>query len=123
MPLAAGVTGWRIPLGDGQGLVYGVDGDLVIAGNSVPAVVAVQRPTTPLSSSADFEAGTSGMPGEVTSVVWLDVEQALAAAGKAGALTGADAKDLAQLRPLKSISGWTTGGDTPTFEMFARIAG
>lgn len=123
VPLAAGVTGWRIPVGDGQSLVYGVDGDLVIAGNSVPAVVSVQRPTTPLSSSADFEAGTSGMPGDVTSIMWVNVEQALAAAAKAGALTGADAKDIAQLRPIKSLSGWTTGGDTPTFEMFVRMAG
>ena len=45
------------------------------------------------------------------------------AARKAGALEGADAEDLAQLRPIKSVSGWTTGGDTPTFEVYVRIAG
>ena len=121
VPLAAGVTGWRIPVGDGQSVVYGVDGDLVVVGNSVPAVVAVQRPTTPLSSSADFEAGTSGMPSEVSSLVWVNVDQAIAAARKAGALEGADAKDLAQLRPVKSVSAWTTAGDTPTFEVFVRV--
>lgn len=122
VPLAAGVTGWRIPIGDDQKVVYGVDGNLVIVGSSVPAVVAVQRPTTPLSSSVAFEAGTNGMPGEVTSVVWVNVTEALAAAAKAGALEGADAQDLAQLRPIKSVSGWTIGGDTPTFEVYVRIA-
>lgn len=123
VPLAAGVTGWRIPIDDKQGVVYGVDGDLVIVGNSVPAVVSVQRPTTPLSSSSAFQAGTSGMPSEVTGLMWVNVEEALTAARKAGALEGADAGDLAQLRPVKSVSGWTTGGDTPTFEVFVRIAG
>jgi Protein of unknown function (DUF3352) len=123
VPLAAGVTGWRVPIDGDTGVVYGVDGDLVIVGNSVPAVVSVQRPTTPLSSSAAFQAGTSGMPGDVTGVMWLNVEEALTAARKAGALEGADAKDLAQVRPIKSVSGWTTGGDTPTFEVFVRIAG
>ena len=120
--LAAGVKGWEIPAGQGQSVVYGVDGDLVVVGSSVPAVVAVQRPTSPLSGSADFKAGTNGMPGDVSSLVWVNVDQALTAAQKSGALTGMNAKDLAQLRPVKSVSGWTTAGATPTFEVYVRIA-
>lgn len=123
VPLAAGVTGWKIPLNADQSVVYGVDGNRVIIGSSVPAVAAVQRPTSPLSASSDFQAGTNGMPNDVSGVLWVNVDQALAAAQKAGALTGADAKDLAQLRPVKSVAAWTTGGDTPTFEVFVHIAG
>ncbi len=122
VPLAAGVNGWSIPINKDQSVVYGVDGDLVVVGSSVPAVTAVQRPTSPLSGSADFQAGTSGIPGEVASLVWVNVDEALTAAQKSGALTGMDAKDLAQLRPVKSITGWTTAGDTPTFEVYVRIA-
>ena len=122
VPLAAGVTGWSIPITKDQSVVYGVDGDLAIIGSSVPAVTAVQRPTSPLSSSAAFQAGTSGIPGEVSSLVWVNVDAALAAAQKSGALTGVNAKDLAQLRPVKSVTGWTTAGDTPTFEVYVRIA-
>ena len=122
VPLAGGVEGWSIPITKGQRVVYGVDGNLAIIGSSVPAVTAVQRPTSPLSSSADFQAGTSGIPGEVASLVWVNVDEALAAAQKSGALTGMDAKSLAQLRPVKSVTGWTTAGDTPTFEVYVRIA-
>lgn len=122
-PLAAGVTGWQLPLSPEAGVVYGVDGDLAIVGTSVPAVTAVQRPVSPLSSSAEFTAATSGMPDAVTSLVWLNISEAVEAADKLGALKDAPAESIANLRPLKSITGWTTGGETPTFEVFLKIAG
>ena len=122
-PLAAGVTGWQLPLSPKAGVVYGVDGDLAILGTSVPAVTAVQRPVSPLSSSAAFTAATSGMPDAVTSVLWVNISQAVAAADKLGALKDLPAESVANLRPLKSIAGWTTGGETPTFEVFLKIAG
>jgi hypothetical protein len=121
VPLAAGVQGWRLPLSPEAGVVYGVEGDLALIGTSVPAVTAVQRPTAPLSASADYQAAVSGMPEEVTSVVFLNIEQAVAAAGKLGALDDAPAETLANLRPLKSLTAWSTGGDMPTFEVFLRI--
>lgn len=123
VPLAAGVKGWRLPLSPEASAVYGVDGDLAIIGSSVPAVTAVQRPVSPLSDSAAFTTATDGMPDEVTSLFWLNISQVIDAAGKLGALDDAPAETLANLRPLKSISAWTTGGDTPTFDVFLRIAG
>ena len=87
------------------------------------AVTAVQRPVSPLSGSAEYTAATSGMPDAVTSVVWLNISEAVATAQKLGALDDAPAEALANLRPLKSVTAWTTGGDTPTFEMFLRVAG
>ena len=122
-PLAAGVTGWQLPLSPKAGVVYGVDGNLAILGTSVPAVTAVQRPVSPLSSSAAFTAATSGMPEAVTSVLWVNISQAVAAADKLGALKDLPAESVANLRPLKSIAAWTTGGETPTFEVFLKIAG
>ena len=123
MPLAAGVTGWTIPVGKDQTVVYGVDGNLAVIGSSVPAVTAVQRPTSPLSASADFQAGTSGIPGEVASLVWVNVDEALDGRPEVRRPDGVkDAKDLAQLRPVKSITGWTTAGYTPTFEVYVHIA-
>lgn len=123
VPLAAGVTGWRLPLSPQASAVYGVDGNLAIIGTSVPAVSAVQRPVSPLSDSAAFTTGTSGMPDKVTSVFWLNLSQVVDAADKLGGLKNVPADTRANLRPLKSISAWTTGGDTPTFEVFLRIAG
>ena len=122
VPLAAGIQGWRLPLSPEAGVVYGVDGDLAIVGTSVPAVTAVQRPASPLSASADYQEGVSGMPDSVTSVLWVNIQEAIATADTLGGLDDADAETLANLRPLKSIAAWTTGGDTPTFEVFLRIA-
>ena len=123
VPLAGGVTGWQLPLSPEAGVVYGVDGDLAIIGTSVPAVTAVQRPVSPLSSSADFTAATSGMPDAVTSVLWLNIGEAVEAADKLGVLSDLPAESVANLRPLKSVTAWTTGGETPTFEVFLKIAG
>lgn len=121
VPLAAGVQGWRLPLSPEAGVVYGVEGDLALVGTSVASVAAVQRPAAPLSAAADFQAATSGMPDEVTSVAFVNIEQAVDTARALGALDDASAEDLANLRPLKSLTAWSTGGDTPTFEIFLRL--
>jgi hypothetical protein len=122
VPLAAGVQGWRLPLSPEAGVVYGVDEDLAIVGTNVPAVTAVQRPASPLSASAAYQAGVSGMPDQVTSVLWLNVQELIGTADTFGAFDQEDAETLANLKPVKSIAGWTTGGDTPTFEVFLRLA-
>jgi hypothetical protein len=122
VPLAGGVEGWRLPLSPEAGVVYGVDGGLAIIGSTVPAVTAVQRPVSPLSGSPAYRAGTAGMPDQVSSVFWLNLAQAVELA-RAFSDEPIDPEVLANLRPLKSIAAWTTGGDEPTFELFARIAG
>ena len=50
-------------------------------------------------------------------------QDSIAALDNAGAFDDATPKTLANLRPLKSIAAWTTAGETPTFEVFARIQG
>lgn len=121
VPLAGGVEGWRLPLSPEAGVVYGVDGDLAIIGTSVRAVTAVQRPVAPLASSAAFQEGTAGMPEQVTSVMWVNLQDGVGALRNMGAFEDVDATTLANLRPLRSLAAWTTAGDTPTFEVFLRI--
>jgi hypothetical protein len=122
-PLAAGVQGWELPLSPEAGVVYGVDGDTALIGTSVASVTAVQRPTEPLSATPEFQAATSGMPDEVTSLVFVNAREAVGAARALGALDDAPAQTLANLRPLRSLTAWTTGGETPTFEVFLRVTG
>ncbi len=123
VPLAAGVQGWQLPLSPEAGVVYGVDGDTALIGSSVASVTAVQRPTAPLSGTAEYQAAVSGMPDEVTSLAYVNVSQAVAAAEGLGAFDDAPAETLANLRPVKSLTAWSTGGDTPTFEVYLRITG
>lgn len=121
VPLGGGISGWSLPLSPEAGAVYGVDGDLAVIGTSVPAVTSVQAPVSPLADDADFQAAIEGMPDQVTSLAWLDIPQVIATVQQvdAGAI---EADVLANLRPLKSVSAWTTGGETPTFDVFLRIA-
>ena len=121
VPLAKGVQGWRLPLSPQAGAVYGVDGNLAVIGTSVAAVTAVQSPTSPLAASADFQAATDGMPGTVTSVVWVNLQQGIGALQRFGAFKGAPPETLPNLRPLKSIAAWTTNSGTPTFEMLLTL--
>jgi hypothetical protein len=62
------------------------------------------------------------MPDQVTSVVWVNVQELVKTADTLGAFDASDAKTLANLKPVKSIAAWTTGGGTPTFEVFLRLA-
>lgn len=120
VPLEGGVQGWDLPVSATGGVTYGVDGTTAIIGSSPQVVRQVQRPVQPLSQSADFTAATAGMPNEVTSVVWVNVGEAVRLANALGAFT--DEPDAyANLQKVKSVSGWTTGGDEQTFEIFVRI--
>ena len=121
VPLARGVQGWRLPLSPQAGAVYGVNGNLAVIGTSVAAVTAVQSPTSPLAASAGFQAATEGMPGTVTSVVWVNLQQGIGALQRFGAFEDAPPETLPNLRPLKSIAAWTTNGYTPTFEMLLTL--
>ena len=118
--LANGVTGWQLPLSPKAGVVYGVDGNLAIVGTLPDGVRQIQQPLSPLSQDPDFVAATRGMPDQVTGVLWVNVEEAVNLADAAGAFKG-QPKVLANLRPLKNIVAWSTGGSTPTFEAFATI--
>ena len=125
MPLAGGVQGWRLPLSPEAGVVYGVDGDLAIIGTSVPR----RRPRSSAPSPRcparpPSRQGTAGMPEQVTSVLWINLQDGdRRAATTPAPSTTPTPKTLANLRPLKSIAAWTTAGETPTFEVFARIQG
>jgi hypothetical protein len=121
VPLAGGVEGWRLPLSPEAGVVYGVEGDMAVLGTSAKAVSSVMRPVAPLSGSAAYQEGTAGMPDQVTSVLWVNLEDGVDALRNMGAFEDAPPKTLANLEPLKSIAAWTTSGETPTFEVFARI--
>ncbi len=123
VPLVGGVEGWRLPLSPEAGVVYGVEGDMAVIGTSAKAVSSVMRPVAPLSESAAYQAGTAGMPDQVTSVTWINLEDGIAALRNMGAFEDTPPEALANLAPLKSIAAWTTAGDTPTFEIFARIKG
>ena len=106
-------------------MVYGVDGDLAIIGTSVPAVTAVQRPTSPLSASADFQAGTSGMPDEVTSVMWVNVERGRHG-GRASPAPSTTRRRRGPRQPAPGQERQRRGrpaATRPTFEVFVRIAG
>jgi hypothetical protein len=119
--LANGVSGWQLPLSEHYGVVYGVDGNLAIIGSSVDAVRQVQQPVPPLSENAAFVAATGAMPEQVTGVLWVDVAGAIQLADTLGAFEGKD-ELLDNLRPLKSIAGWTTvDGDVSTFEALLTI--
>ena len=111
VPLAGGVQGWRLPLSPKAGVVYGVDGDLAIVGTSVRAVTSVQRPVAPLSGSAAFQEGTAGMPEQVTSVFWMNLQDGhRAPCARRAPSKDATPETLANLRPLKSLAAWTHRG-------------
>jgi Protein of unknown function (DUF3352) len=120
-PLEGGVQGWDLPVAPTGGVTYGVEGKLAIIGSSPATVRQIQRPASPLSQSAEFTAATAGMPDKVDTLAWINVQKAVALGEASGAFDGASAKDLANLRPIKSVVAWSTGGETPTFEMFVKI--
>jgi hypothetical protein len=123
VPLGGGVQGWRLPLSPEAGVVYGVDGDIAVVASSVQSAGGVLRPVAPLSGAAPFQEATNGMPEQVTSLFWLNLEQGVDALRNAGAFEDAPAGTLANLRPFKSVAAWTTAGEMPTFEVFLGISG
>lgn len=120
--LAGGVRGWQLPGADGVGVTYGVEGDIAFLGTSPAAVRAVQRPVASLEALDAFQQATDGIPERVTSLFWLNAEEAVDAAQRAGAFADAPPEVLPNLRPVKGLAAWTTGGDTPEFEVFVRLA-
>ena len=121
VPLEGGVQGWDLPVSPTGGVTYGVDGNLALLGTSPGAVRAVQRPVQPLSQLAEFTEATADMPDKVTGVVWVNAGEALRLAEASGAYRD-NPEALANARKVKSVVGWSTGGDEPTFEVFLRIA-
>jgi uncharacterized protein DUF3352 len=118
--LGGGLSGWQLPLSPKAGVVYGVDGNLALLGTTPDAVRAVRDPVSPLSQNADYVDATRAMPDQVTSVLWVDVQRAVNLLDAQGAFAGKQ-KLLDNLRPLKSLAAWSTGGDQPTFEAFLAI--
>lgn len=118
--LAGGVTGWDLPISPTGGVTYGVDGDLALIGSNPATVKQVQQPVQPLSQSSDYTAATAGMPDQVTSVMWVNVSDAVRLGNSLGVFKGTP-EAYANWQKVKSISGWTTGGDEPTFEALVRV--
>ena len=120
--LSNGVSGWQSRIQPEVGVVYGVDGNLALIGTQVDAVKQVQAPASKLTDDPAYQAATRQMPSKVDSVLWLNGEELLKALDAAGVLKDAPPADvIANLRPLKSVAAWSTGGDKPTFEAFVTI--
>jgi len=122
---AGGAKGQRIAVGD-SAVAWGVRGDLAVIGNGVPAIAAVLAPRSAadsLAGSPAFTAATQGMPEQVTGLAYVNMRRATAALAASGAFDGKDgARMRAQLRPIRDITAWSTGGETPTVEVFVGMA-
>ena len=121
--LPGGTEGWQLKVDDEFGVVYAVDGDLAVIASTPEAASEVLSPASPLADSAEFTEGTTGMPDSVTSVGWFNAVQIVTTLESAGVFRDAPPEALANLRPVRSMAHWDTGGDEPTFEVFIRIAG
>jgi hypothetical protein len=119
--LANGVSGWQSAITPEAGVVYGVDGNLALIGTRADAVRQVQEPVSKLTDDPAYQAATRQMPSKVDSLLWLNGAELLTALDAAGVLEDAPADVIANLRPLKSLAAWSTGGDKPTFEAFLTI--
>lgn len=118
--LGNGVVGWEGRLGSDVSIVYGVDDRRAMLGTSVDAVRSVQSPGSRLSDDRAFREATDQMPSEVQSLMWIDVESTLKVVDAlAPGQLGAEARE--NLAPLRSVAGWSTAGDRPTFEVFFTI--
>lgn len=119
--LANGVSGWQSAITPEAGVVYGVDGNLALIGTRSHAVKQVQEPVSKLTDDPAYQAATRQMPSKVDSLLWLNGEELLTALDAGGVLKDAPAGVIANLRPLKNLAAWSTGGDKPTFEAFLTI--
>ncbi len=119
--LADGVKGWRAQVDPKADVVYGVDGDLAIIGSDVEAVKRFQRPDSRLTDDPAYQAATDQMPGKVQSLLWLDVSALVDLAEAQGAFKDADPDALPNIRPVKNVAAWSTGGEHPTFEVFFTV--
>lgn len=119
--LANGITGWESAISSDAGAVYGIDGNLALIGTQVDGVKQVQAPASPLSEDPAYQAATRQMPSKVDQVIWVNGESLISTLDALGALKDVPADVLANLRPLKNLAAWSTGGDKPAFELFLTI--
>ena len=119
--LANGVSGWQSAIDPRAGVVYGVDGNLALIGTRPEAIKAVQEPASKLSDDPAFQAATRQMPSKVDSFVWVNGEELLPNLEALGVLKNAPKDTVPNLRPIKNLAAWSTGGDAPTFEAFVTI--
>lgn len=120
--LENGVEGFELPISSQFSVVYGVDGELAIIGSNDQIVRQIQTPGDALPDSETFQAGTEGLPDQISGIVWINAESILEAVEQAGLLDDADAEVIANVEPIKSIAAWGESGDTPSFTLFVRIA-
>jgi hypothetical protein len=118
------VKGQVIPVKD-RSIAWGVRGDTAAIGNGVRAVgsVLAQRPQgESLAANPAFKAATAGMPDQVTGLAYVDMNRATPILAANGAFDGKDGqRRRADLAPVQQIAAWSTGGDTPTVEVFVGL--
>lgn len=119
--LARGVSGWESKVDPKASVVYGVDGNLAIIGSDVEAVKRFQEPGSRLTDDPAYQAATDQMPGKVQSIVWINVAKVLDLVQANGGFGPGDAETLANLRPIRNVAAWSTGGEHPTFEAFVTV--
>lgn len=119
--LANGVKGWESPISPKAGAVYGVDGNTAYVGTAADAIRKVQAPAATLSDDPAFQAATRQMPAKVSGLLWVNGEGLLTTLDALGALKDAPKGTIANVRPLKNLAAWSTGGEKPTFEAFLTI--
>jgi hypothetical protein len=96
----------------------------VVATTGASPIEAVRVTGEPLAESEDFREAVeaAGMPDETSGFLYVNVADALPLLGLAG-LAGADvpADVLENLRPIRSLTAWSEGGETSTQTMFVEI--
>jgi hypothetical protein len=122
VPLANGVTGWGSKLDANYGIYYGVDKDLALIGSQPEAITQVQQPAATLADDPGYQAAIRQMPSKVTAFAWINGQELVGTLDRAGLLKDAPPDVVANLKPLKNLVAWSTGGDRPTAELFLTIA-
>ncbi len=121
-----GVKGQQLALGGTGRVVWGVKGDLAVIGTQVTGVARVLSPpagTLPLSRTPAFTTATQGMPDQVTGLVWVNVARVLPVLRANGSFRGKDGqRTLNNLRVVKNVAAWSSGGETPTVEVFLGLS-
>jgi len=119
--LADGVRGWEARIDDRASIVYGVDDDLALIGSSVEVLRRFQKPSSRLTDEPAYREATDQMPGRVQGLLWLNMEAVLKLGESTNAFDESDEDVVANLRPVKNVAAWSTGGEQPTFEVFFTV--
>lgn len=121
-----GVKGQQLALSANAGVVWGVKGDLAVIGTQATGVAQVLSPTAgtlPLSRTPAFTTATQGMPDKVTGLAWVNVARIVAALEARGSFRGKDGQTtLNNLRVVKNLAAWSSGGETPTLDVFVGLS-